>query len=42
MLDVGGGTGIHAEWLVKDGYDVALVDPVPVMLRPRRRCAQRR
>ncbi|MFJ8857061.1 class I SAM-dependent methyltransferase [Streptomyces sp. NPDC102451] len=29
VLDVGGGTGIHAEWLVKDGYDVALVDPVP-------------
>jgi ubiquinone/menaquinone biosynthesis C-methylase UbiE len=29
VLDVGGGSGIHAEWLVKDGYDVALVDPVP-------------
>ncbi|NEB81195.1 class I SAM-dependent methyltransferase [Streptomyces sp. SID14478] len=29
VLDVGGGTGIHAEWLVKDGYDVKLVDPVP-------------
>ncbi|WP_338682187.1 methyltransferase domain-containing protein [Streptomyces acidiscabies] len=29
VLDVGGGTGVHAEWLVKDGYDVALVDPVP-------------
>ncbi|MGW6723596.1 class I SAM-dependent methyltransferase [Streptomyces sp. NPDC054995] len=29
VLDVGGGTGIHAEWLVKDGYDVALLDPVP-------------
>ncbi|MEV3845570.1 methyltransferase domain-containing protein [Streptomyces microflavus] len=29
VLDVGGGTGIHADWLVKDGYDVALVDPVP-------------
>ncbi|MGW2591345.1 class I SAM-dependent methyltransferase [Streptomyces sp. NPDC001515] len=29
VLDVGGGTGIHAEWLVKDGYDVTLVDPVP-------------
>ncbi|MFB8379048.1 class I SAM-dependent methyltransferase [Streptomyces rubiginosohelvolus] len=25
----GRGTGVHAEWLVKDGYDVALVDPVP-------------
>ncbi|MFD5069996.1 class I SAM-dependent methyltransferase [Streptomyces sp. NPDC058369] len=29
VLDVGGGTGIHAEWLVKDGYDVTVVDPVP-------------
>jgi SAM-dependent methyltransferase len=29
VLDVGGGTGVHAEWLVKDGYDVRLVDPVP-------------
>ncbi|MEU3576842.1 methyltransferase domain-containing protein [Streptomyces globisporus] len=29
VLDVGGGTGIHAEWLVEDGYDVTLLDPVP-------------
>ncbi|WP_335981372.1 class I SAM-dependent methyltransferase [Streptomyces sp. CA2R106] len=29
VLDVGGGTGIHAEWLVRDGYEVKLVDPVP-------------
>ncbi|MFF5334144.1 class I SAM-dependent methyltransferase [Streptomyces sp. NPDC013181] len=29
VLDVGGGTGIHAEWLTRDGYDVTLVDPVP-------------
>lgn len=28
VLDVGGATGIHAEWLVKDGYEVTLVDPV--------------
>ncbi|MFJ4405894.1 class I SAM-dependent methyltransferase [Streptomyces sp. NPDC088910] len=27
--DVGGGTGVHARWLVKDGYDVDLIDPVP-------------
>lgn len=33
VLDVGGGTGIHARWLAHDGYDVRLVDPVvdPVM-----------
>ncbi|WP_217552720.1 bifunctional 2-polyprenyl-6-hydroxyphenol methylase/3-demethylubiquinol 3-O-methyltransferase UbiG [Streptomyces sp. GbtcB6] len=29
VLDVGGGPGVHAEWLVKDGYTVSLVDPVP-------------
>ncbi|MGP3981982.1 class I SAM-dependent methyltransferase [Streptomyces sp. KR80] len=29
VLDVGGGPGAHARWLVKDGYGVHLVDPVP-------------
>lgn len=28
VLDVGGGSGIHAEWLAGDGYEVELVDPV--------------
>lgn len=28
VLDVGGGAGVHAQWLVKDGYDVTLIDPV--------------
>ncbi|MFF4501100.1 class I SAM-dependent methyltransferase [Streptomyces sp. NPDC001401] len=30
VLDVGGGSGVHAEWLVRDGYEVELVDPVPL------------
>ncbi|MEU1271007.1 class I SAM-dependent methyltransferase [Streptomyces sp. NPDC005799] len=30
LLDVGGGSGVHAEWLVRDGYEVELVDPVPL------------
>ncbi|WP_416957527.1 class I SAM-dependent methyltransferase [Streptomyces sp. Agncl-13] len=30
VLDVGGGSGIHAEWLARDGYEVQLVDPVPL------------
>ncbi|TDD45869.1 class I SAM-dependent methyltransferase [Nonomuraea terrae] len=30
VLDVGGGTGVHAEWLSADGYDVELLDPVPL------------
>jgi SAM-dependent methyltransferase len=29
VLDVGGGTGVHATWLSGDGYQVELVDPVP-------------
>jgi SAM-dependent methyltransferase len=29
VLDVGGGAGIHAEWLTADGYEVTLVDPIP-------------
>ncbi len=29
ILDVGGGSGIHAEWLLDDGHRVHLVDPVP-------------
>ncbi len=29
VLDVGGGGGVHAEWLLQDGHEVHLVDPVP-------------
>lgn len=29
VLDVGGGPGAHARWLIEDGYAVHLVDPVP-------------
>ncbi|WP_433891775.1 class I SAM-dependent methyltransferase [Streptomyces sp. CA-111067] len=28
ILDVGGGPGAHARWLVADGYEVDLVDPI--------------
>ncbi|MDX3529686.1 class I SAM-dependent methyltransferase [Streptomyces sp. ID05-39B] len=28
VLDVGGGPGAHARWLVDDGYSVHLVDPI--------------
>jgi ubiquinone/menaquinone biosynthesis C-methylase UbiE len=28
VLDVGGGTGVHAEWLAERGYSVHLVDPI--------------
>lgn len=30
VLDVGGASGIHAEWLLADGHTVDLIDPVPL------------
>jgi len=30
VLDVGGGSGVHAEWLAAEGHDVELIDPVPL------------
>jgi SAM-dependent methyltransferase len=30
VLDVGGGAGVHARWLAADGYEVLLIDPVPL------------
>jgi ubiquinone/menaquinone biosynthesis C-methylase UbiE len=30
ILDVGGGTGVHAAWLAEDGHQVDLIDPVPL------------
>ena len=29
VLDVGGGTGVHADWLLADGYSVHLIDLAP-------------
>ena len=30
VLDVGGASGVHAEWLAADGHRVHIVDPVPL------------
>jgi ubiquinone/menaquinone biosynthesis C-methylase UbiE len=30
ILDVGGGPGVYARWLANQGYEVHLVDPVPL------------
>lgn len=30
VLDIGGGSGVYAAWLVQQGYRVELVDPVPL------------
>lgn len=37
VLDVGGGSGVHAEWLAADGYQVTVVDPVPLHVEQARR-----
>lgn len=29
ILDVGGGTGVHAAWLAERGHEVTMLDPVP-------------
>ena len=29
VIDVGGGTGVHADWLLGEGYDVHLIDLTP-------------
>lgn len=36
VLDVGGGTGAHAEWLAADGYEVVLIDVVADHVRAAR------
>lgn len=39
VLDVGGGTGVHAAWLAADGHDVHLIDRVPRHVDQARRLA---
>ncbi|HLN06758.1 MAG TPA: class I SAM-dependent methyltransferase [Acidimicrobiales bacterium] len=28
ILDIGGGTGVHAQWLAQQGHDVLVIDPI--------------
>lgn len=30
VLDVGGGSGVHAAWLAADGHRVTVIDPIPL------------
>ena len=39
ILDVGGGSGVHAQWLTADGHHVELVDPVPLHVEQAARLA---
>jgi SAM-dependent methyltransferase len=36
VLDVGGGSGVYASWLLGLGYDVELLDPVPLHVQQAR------
>ncbi|WP_405735186.1 class I SAM-dependent methyltransferase [Streptomyces sp. NBC_01537] len=38
VLDVGGGSGVHAEWLAADGYETEVLDPVPLHVQQAARC----
>jgi hypothetical protein len=33
IADIGGGPGVHAEWLAHEGHRVHLIDPVPPAYR---------
>jgi SAM-dependent methyltransferase len=39
VLDVGGGPGVYAGWLAREGYAVRLVDPVPLHIERARATA---
>src|SRR3954470_11551011 len=41
ILDIGGGPGFHAAWLTRRGYEVHLVDPVPLHVEQARASATR-
>ncbi len=40
VLDVGGGPGAYAGWLAQEGYEVHLIDPIPLHLEQARRVSQ--
>ncbi|MBD2570123.1 class I SAM-dependent methyltransferase [Anabaena lutea] len=40
IFDVGGGSGIYATWLAQQGYEVHLIDPVPLHLEQARSASQ--
>jgi ubiquinone/menaquinone biosynthesis C-methylase UbiE len=41
VLDVGGGAGIHALWLARQGYEVHLVDAVPMHVEQARQASDK-
>lgn len=41
VADIGGGTGVHAQWLRAEGYDADLIDPIPRHVETARACGFR-
>lgn len=41
VADIGGGTGVHAQWLRADGYEVDLIDPISRHVEAARACGLR-
>lgn len=42
VLDIGGGPGVYAAWLAGQGYQVQLLDPVPVHIKQAQEASRRR
>jgi ubiquinone/menaquinone biosynthesis C-methylase UbiE len=40
ILDVGGGPGIYACWLAQEGYEIHLIDPIPLHAKQARQASQ--
>lgn len=40
ILDVGGGPGVYACWLARDGHEVHLIDPVPLHVEQARHASE--
>jgi SAM-dependent methyltransferase len=40
VVDVGGGAGVHAAWLARRGYEVHLLDPVPLHIEQARQASE--
>jgi ubiquinone/menaquinone biosynthesis C-methylase UbiE len=40
ILDIGGGPGVYACWLARDGHEVHLIDPIPLHLEQARQASE--
>lgn len=40
VLDIGGGAGVHAEWLARRGFEVELFDPIPLHVTQAQKLAE--